>query len=113
MAAMRRAGRLTEREGVGLRARVEEGDLERVLGDRTALADELIQPRLGDRARAVVGDVVPRVAGRPSRPPPRGPRPGAPPQPRTPTRAAPPGPAGATTGGTAWAEKRPGTPPPG
>src|SRR3954466_12809196 len=67
MAAMRHAGRLTEREGEGLRAGVEEGDLERALGDRAALADELIQPRLGDRARAV-GVAAPRVVA-PGRPP--------------------------------------------
>src|SRR3954451_10084470 len=58
-----RAG-LAEGEGVGLCAGVEEGDLERALGDRTPLADEVVQPRLGDRAVAVVVDVVPVVGAR-------------------------------------------------
>src|SRR3954467_14549063 len=55
---------LAERQGVGLHAGVEEGDLERALGDRALLADELVQPRLGHRAGALVVDVVPVVGAR-------------------------------------------------
>jgi hypothetical protein len=46
-----------EGEGVGLDARVEEGDLEGALADRARLADELVEPRFGDRAVALVVDV--------------------------------------------------------
>ena len=48
---------LAEGEGVGLNARVEEGDLEGVLADGATLADELVEPRFGDPAVAVVVDV--------------------------------------------------------
>src|SRR5687768_5541172 len=58
-----RAG-LAEGEGEGPYAGVAEGDLERAVGDGAALADELVQPRLGDRAGAVVVDVVPVVRAR-------------------------------------------------
>ena len=40
-----------------MNARVEEGDLEGALGDRAGLADELVQPRFGDRAVALVVDI--------------------------------------------------------
>ena len=43
--------RLAEGEHVGLGARVEEGDLEGAVGDRTGLADQLVQPRLGRPSR--------------------------------------------------------------
>ena len=45
---------LAEGEGVGLDAWVEEGDLEGALADRAGLADELVQPRVGDGAVALV-----------------------------------------------------------
>src|SRR5256885_17071959 len=44
---------LAEGEGVGLDAWVEEGDLEGALADRAGLADELVQPRVGDDAVAL------------------------------------------------------------
>jgi hypothetical protein len=52
---------LAEGEGEGLYAWVVEGDLERAVGDRAPLTDELVQPRLRDGSRAVVVDVVPVV----------------------------------------------------
>ena len=48
---------LAEGEGVGLDARVEEGDLEGALADGAGLADELVQPRVGEGAVALVVDV--------------------------------------------------------
>ena len=48
---------LAEGEGVGLDARIQEGDLEGALGDRAGLADELVQPRFGQGAVALVVDV--------------------------------------------------------
>src|SRR4030095_15276100 len=45
---------LAEGEGVGLDAGIQEGDLEGVLADRAGLAEELVQPRVGDRAVALV-----------------------------------------------------------
>ena len=49
---------LAEGEGVGLDAGVEEGDLEGALADRARLADELVEPRLGEDAVALVVDVA-------------------------------------------------------
>src|SRR6185312_1413983 len=46
-----------EGEDVGAHARVEERDLEGALGVDPRLADELVHPRLGDRARARPVDV--------------------------------------------------------
>jgi hypothetical protein len=40
--------------GVRLNARIQEGDLEGAVGDGAGLADELVQPRLGHRAVALV-----------------------------------------------------------
>ena len=61
---MHRLG-LAESERVGLRAGVEEGDLEGVVGDGAGLADELVEPRLGDRAVAVAVHIASmRGAGR-------------------------------------------------
>src|SRR5215211_34902 len=45
---------LAEGEGVGLDTWVEEGDLEGVVADGAGLADELVQPRFGGRAVALV-----------------------------------------------------------
>jgi hypothetical protein len=50
---------LAEGERVSLNARVEEGDLEGTLGNGARLADELVEPRFGDRAVALVVDVGP------------------------------------------------------
>src|SRR5918998_3889187 len=50
---------LAEGEGVGVDARVNEGDLEGALADRARLADELIQARFGDGAVAPVVHVGP------------------------------------------------------
>jgi hypothetical protein len=50
---------LSEREHVGLDARVEERDVERVLADRSGLADELVQPLVRSRAVALLVDVDP------------------------------------------------------
>src|SRR5262245_52535329 len=56
---------LAEGEHVGAHAGVEERELERPLADRPALADELVHPRLVDRALARLVDVEPViVAGR-------------------------------------------------
>lgn len=52
-----RWGVLAERKRVGFSAGVEEGDLEGVLGDRTMLADELVQPRFDDSALALAVNV--------------------------------------------------------
>ena len=48
---------LAEREHEGLDARLGEGDLERPVGDRAALADQLVQPLLIDYALALLVDV--------------------------------------------------------
>jgi hypothetical protein len=48
---------LAEGEGVGLDAGVEEGSLQGAVADGTGLADELVEPRLGDRAVALVVNV--------------------------------------------------------
>src|SRR4051794_37155707 len=53
-----------EREGEGPQPGVVEGDLERAAGDRAVLADQLVQPRLGDRAGAIGIHVVPGVVAR-------------------------------------------------
>jgi hypothetical protein len=60
-----REGSLAERETVGLGARGEEGDLERPVGDRSRLADQLVEPwRSVERSVALLVDVEPvRVAG--------------------------------------------------
>src|ERR1700733_5229925 len=61
----RRRPALAEGERVGLGAGVEEADLEGVVGDAAGLADELIEPRLDDRAVAGLVGVGPvRRAGR-------------------------------------------------
>jgi hypothetical protein len=52
-----RRGVLAERKRVGFSAGVEEGDLEGVLGDRTLLADELVQPRFDASALALAVNV--------------------------------------------------------
>ena len=51
-------GPLAEGEGVGLGPWVKEGDLDRAVGDRAGLAQELVHPLLGDRAGAVAVDVT-------------------------------------------------------
>src|SRR6266496_2104484 len=56
-ARLREKSRLAEGECVGLNARIEEGDLECVLGDGATLADELVEPLFGHRAVALVVDV--------------------------------------------------------
>ena len=53
---------LPEGEHVGLGAGVGEGDLERALGDRTVLADQLVEPLLGDGPGALLVDVEPAAS---------------------------------------------------
>src|SRR5512132_4096185 len=48
---------LAEGEGVGLDTGVEEGDLQGAVGDRAGLAQELVQPRLGEGAVALLVEV--------------------------------------------------------
>src|SRR5919112_4982155 len=48
---------LAEGEGVGLDTGIREGDLEGALGDGAGLADQLVQPRVGDHAMALVVEV--------------------------------------------------------
>src|SRR5215213_2485900 len=55
---------LAEGEGVGLDARIQEGDLKGALADRAWLANELVEPWLGDRAVALVVDIRPVGASR-------------------------------------------------
>jgi hypothetical protein len=56
---------LPEGEAVGLGARGEEGDLERAVGDRSRLADQLVEPRPIEGSVAPFVDVEPvRIAGR-------------------------------------------------
>ena len=55
---------LTEGEGVGLDAGVEEGDLEGALDDGAGPADELAEPRFGDPAVARGIDVNPTGSSR-------------------------------------------------
>lgn len=45
---------LAKGEAIDLRSWVEEGDLERAIGDGFGQADELVHPVLGERAAAVV-----------------------------------------------------------
>ena len=52
---------LSEREGSDLDTGIEERDLERALGHVTPLPDELIQPRFGDQAVAVLVHVDPVI----------------------------------------------------
>jgi hypothetical protein len=51
------AGCLAEREHVGLDTRREERDLERAVGDRSSLPNQLIEPRLDQRSVALFVDV--------------------------------------------------------
>ena len=48
---------LAKREREGLRAGIEELDLEQSIDDRLGLSDQLIQPLFGNRAVALVVDV--------------------------------------------------------
>ena len=58
---------LAEGEGVRVEAGVEEGDLDGALGDRWGWRIELVEPRFGDRALALLVDVEPvRCPGRPA-----------------------------------------------
>src|SRR4051794_31359689 len=64
--SLRRRGRSAEGEDVRAHAGVEKRDLERARGARAALADELVHPRLGDRAFPGLVDV--QAVGVPGRP---------------------------------------------
>ncbi len=62
---VRLANGLAEREHEGLDARVGKDDLERPVGDRSALADQLVEPLLSDRPVALLVDVeAVRLSGR-------------------------------------------------